>query len=91
MSTLLTMPCVVDAMLPAEVVDGIAERIVLSAEPGDRAAVINGLVAEMYATVAWRQGAGGGRCGVGESFAGWLRRRRPIRVGWSAAGQAAGR
>ena len=48
----------VAAVLPAEVVDGIAERIVLSAEPADRAAVINGLVAEVYATVVWRQGAG---------------------------------
>ena len=48
----------VAAVLPAEVVDGIAERIVLAAEPADRAAVINGLVAEVYATVGWRQGAG---------------------------------
>ena len=56
MSTTVTMPSVVDAMLPAEVIDGIAERIVLAAEPSDRAAVIRGLIAEMYATVAWRQG-----------------------------------
>ena len=46
----------VDAVLPAEVIDGIAERIVLSAEPSARAAVISGLIAEVYATVAWRQG-----------------------------------
>ena len=46
------------AMFPAEVIDGIAERIVLSAGPADRAAVISGLVAEVYATVVWRQGAG---------------------------------
>jgi hypothetical protein len=53
-----TMPTVVEAMVPAEVIDGIAERIVLSAERADRAAVISGLVAEMYATVAWRQEIG---------------------------------
>jgi len=52
----VTAPFIVNAVLPAEVIDGIAERIVLSAEPSDRAAVISGLVAEMYATVAWRQG-----------------------------------
>jgi len=55
-TTTMTVPTVVDALLPAAVIDGIAERIVLSAEPGDRAAVISGLVAEIYATVAWRQG-----------------------------------
>jgi hypothetical protein len=52
----MTVPTVVDTKLPAEVIDGIAERIVLSAEPSDRAALISGLIAEMYATVAWRQG-----------------------------------
>lgn len=56
MSTTVTMPSVADAVLPAEVIDRIAERIVLSEDPSDRAAVIRGLIDEVYATVAWRQG-----------------------------------
>jgi hypothetical protein len=51
------MPSGADVLLPGEVIDRIAELIVLPAEPGDRAAVISALVTEMYATLAWREGA----------------------------------
>ena len=44
------------AVLPAAALDGIADGIVLAAEPSARAAVIRDVIAEMYATVVWRQG-----------------------------------